>query len=187
MTTVLTQTKRERAGIVWQQVEDYYGYTPDALRGPDRHQAITDARQALMTALYYWAGLTMTEAGRELHRDHTTVISGVGALMRKLQPGGGHEARAGLGDALGHILGPCGWTPPERPQAKGYAEALTLLTALRQAVVGQELAAWRVDAGRPPLRQQRSGRQRERVRRAEMEARFWRTQARRAERGWGAV
>jgi len=182
MTTVLTQTKQERADIVWQQVEDYYGYTPDALRGPVRDQAITDARQSLMTALYYWAGLTLTEAAREVHRNHTTVIHGVGVMMRKLQPGGEHARRALLGDALGHILAPCGWTPPERPEMTGYDEALTLLGALRRAVVGQELAAWRVDAGWPPLRQQRSGRQRERSRRAEMEAMYWRTQARRAER-----
>ncbi len=179
--TALTQTKRERADIVWTQAVEYYGYTPDALRGPDRHQPLTDARQTLMAALYYWAGLTMMDTGRELQRDHSTVVSGVGVTMRKLGPGGG-EHRAGLGDALGHILAPCGWTPPERPQAKGYAEAITLLTGLRQAVVGQDVAAWWVDAGWPPLRQQRSGRQRERSRRAEMEAMYWRTQARRAER-----
>jgi len=168
MMTVLTETKRERADIVWPQVVDYYGFTPDELMERAKPQPLAEARQVLMTALYYWAGLTVVEVGHELRRDHSTVIHGVGVTMRKLQPGGG-EHRAVLGKALRHILAPCGWTPPLRPQMKGYDAAITLLTGLRQAVVGQEVvgqevAAWRVDA------QRQAGRRRGWLTRAEMEA-----------------
>lgn len=178
----LTETKRQRADAVWDAALVYYGYTREELCRPDRHIPIAEARQCLMTLLYYWAGLTATETGHEVNRNHSTVIHGHTLTMRRL---GDQAAYPALYEAVGHILAPCGWTPPERSFIPHYDAAIAVLTARRAAVVGQERAAgWR---GRE-RQEERTRRQRERTRRAEMEARFWRAQARRAESaGRGAV
>lgn len=183
MTPALTQTKRERADAVWSQVMAYYGYTRAALCGHDKHIPIAEARQCLMTLLYYWAGLTATETGHEVNRDHSTVIHGHTLTMRRLGDQASAEAAYPLlYEAVGHILAPCVWTPPARPFILHYDAAIAVLTARRAAVVGQERAAWRVDASvEAETQQERTKRQRERTRRAEMEARFWRAQARRVE------
>lgn len=54
------------------------GFTPEQLKGPDRHRSVAHARQELMALLREQTDKSTTWIGRFLGgRDHTTVLHGV--------------------------------------------------------------------------------------------------------------
>jgi chromosomal replication initiation ATPase DnaA len=53
------------------------------MRRQSRRKPVVEARQALMWLLYRRAGLTYSQIGRALKRDHTTVMHGVAAEDRR--------------------------------------------------------------------------------------------------------
>lgn len=68
MTTTTT-----RGHVLLEAAARATGLTPAALRGPSRAQALTRSRQVVAAALIM-RGLTLKEAGRALHRDHSTIL-----------------------------------------------------------------------------------------------------------------
>lgn len=62
-----------------------YDVDAPALRGKDRHKSLAHARQAAYYLLRHVSGLSFPEIGIEMQRDHTTVMSGIKALERRLQ------------------------------------------------------------------------------------------------------
>lgn len=69
-------TPRERHTCIICQVSISMGVSPRVIMGQSRARPIARARQAIMRRLYQY-GLSVSEIGRILGRDHTTVIHGI--------------------------------------------------------------------------------------------------------------
>ena len=65
------------------QCADFYGYTEEDLRGDGRTASIVHARQ-MCCYLLREHGCSFPEAGRAIHRDHTTVIAAVRRIRSRL-------------------------------------------------------------------------------------------------------
>ncbi|MDQ6797978.1 MAG: WhiB family transcriptional regulator [Actinomycetota bacterium] len=59
------------------------GVSPTALQGPGQGRRLVDARQLAMYVLHEGLGLSYSEIGRTLGRDHTTVIHGVARVAAR--------------------------------------------------------------------------------------------------------
>jgi len=66
-----------------QSVATHYGYTLEELLGPRRNRTLAKARHVAML-LARQQGLSYPELGRAFRRDHSTVISGVRSVRRRL-------------------------------------------------------------------------------------------------------
>ena len=71
------------------------GYSVEHLLGRDRHQHVCWVRFAVMAEMR-GRGLSLAQIGRALHRDHTTVLSG----LRKAKALSGDENFAQIRSAI---------------------------------------------------------------------------------------
>ena len=78
---------RMHVEAVLQAVCDYYGLPRAVLLGKSREMTVAQARQVAMFLLREDAGLTATQVGQELSRDHSTVLHGYARIARAV--GGG--------------------------------------------------------------------------------------------------
>lgn len=76
-----------RAEAVLQAVCAYYGLGRPILLGKSRALMVAQARQVAMYLLRDDAGLTSTQVGHILDRDHSTVLHGYGRIVRALTVG----------------------------------------------------------------------------------------------------
>ncbi len=85
---------RAHVDAVLQAVCDYYGLQRTVLLGKSREMTVAQARQVAMFLLREDAGLTATQVGQELGRDHSTVLHGHARIATAL----------GSGDALMNVV-----------------------------------------------------------------------------------
>lgn len=78
---------RAQVEAVLQAVCDYYGLPRQILLGKSREMTVAQARQVAMFLLREDGGLTATQVGQELGRDHSTVLHGHARIASAL--GGG--------------------------------------------------------------------------------------------------
>jgi chromosomal replication initiator protein len=78
---------RARVEAVIQAVCDYYGLSRSVLLGKSREMTVAQARQVAMYLLREDAGLTATQVGQELGRDHSTVLHGHARIATALNSG----------------------------------------------------------------------------------------------------
>ncbi len=80
---------RGRGGVegILAAVCDYYGIPQDILLGKGREMTVAQARQVAMYLLREDAGLTATQVGIELGRDHSTVLHGHARVSTALNNG----------------------------------------------------------------------------------------------------
>jgi len=80
---------RGRGGVegILAAVCDYYGIPQDILLGKGREMTVAQARQVAMYLLREDAGLTATQVGIELGRDHSTVLHGHARVSAALNNG----------------------------------------------------------------------------------------------------
>lgn len=78
---------RAQVEAVLQAVCDYYALPRQVLLGKSREMTVAQARQVAMFLLREDAGLTATQVGQELGRDHSTVLHGHARIASALGSG----------------------------------------------------------------------------------------------------
>lgn len=78
---------RAQVEAVLQAICDYYGLSLQVLLGKSREMTVAQARQVAMYLLREDAGLTATQVGHELGRDHSTVLHGHARIATALGSG----------------------------------------------------------------------------------------------------
>lgn len=78
---------RAQVDAVVQAICDYYGLPRQVLLGKSREMTVAQARQVAMFLLREDAGLTATQVGQELGRDHSTVLHGHARITSALNGG----------------------------------------------------------------------------------------------------
>ncbi len=79
----------------------YYGINSDELKGKSRHKQIVVPRQIAMYLLREDAHLSTPEIGRQLHRDHTTVLHGLKQVANDIaRDGSSRTAVRGVRDVI---------------------------------------------------------------------------------------
>src|ERR687886_165007 len=78
---------RARVEAVLQAICDYYGVSRPMLLSKSREMTVAQARQVAMYLLREDAGLTATQVGQELGRDHSTVLHGHARIASALESG----------------------------------------------------------------------------------------------------
>lgn len=78
---------RAQVEAVLQAICDYYGVARPVLLGKSREMTVAQARQVAMYLLREDAGLTATQVGQELGRDHSTVLHGHARIASALAGG----------------------------------------------------------------------------------------------------
>jgi chromosomal replication initiator protein len=78
---------RARVEAVLQAICDYYGVSRPMLLSTSREMTVAQARQVAMYLLREDAGLTASQIGQELGRDHSTVLHGHARIARALEEG----------------------------------------------------------------------------------------------------
>jgi chromosomal replication initiator protein len=78
---------RARVEAVLQAICDYYGVSRPMLLGKSRELTVAQARQVAMYLLREDAGLTASQIGQELGRDHSTVLHGHARIASALEEG----------------------------------------------------------------------------------------------------
>jgi chromosomal replication initiator protein len=78
---------RTQVEAVLQAICDYYGVSRPMLLGKSRELTVAQARQVAMYLLREDAGLTATQIGQELGRDHSTVLHGHARIASALEEG----------------------------------------------------------------------------------------------------
>ena len=66
-------------------VAAHFGFTKEDILSKRKHEELAAARQMAMYILREVLGLSLKQAGLELHRDHTTVMYGANTLKEKLK------------------------------------------------------------------------------------------------------
>ena len=82
---IVTQRPAERARISSDTigaVARHFGFTPDDIKGRDKHDAFVDARCAV-ALLMRERGLSYPQIGRFLNRDHSTIINLIAKAPRR--------------------------------------------------------------------------------------------------------
>ena len=99
------------------------GASPAALQGPGQGRRLVNARQLTMYVLHEGLGLSYSEIGRALGRDHSTVSHGVARVAARLEISPGERARAvGLVRVVRLVRdGPGGTVPPALAPVAGAA------------------------------------------------------------------
>ena len=78
---------RTQVEAVLQAICDYYGVSRPVLVSKSREMTVAQARQVAMYLLREDAGLTATQVGQELARDHSTVLHGHARIASALEGG----------------------------------------------------------------------------------------------------
>src|SRR5919202_3407013 len=78
---------RARVEALLQAICDYYGVSRPMLLSKSREMTVAQARQVAMYLLREDAGLTATQVGQELGRDHSTVLHGHARIASALEEG----------------------------------------------------------------------------------------------------
>ena len=78
---------RAQVEAVLAAVSDYYGLPRQVLLGKSREMTVAQARQVAMYLLREDAGLTATQVGQEIGRDHSTVLHGHARISSALNSG----------------------------------------------------------------------------------------------------
>src|ERR671935_136901 len=78
---------RTQVEAVLQAICDYYGVSRPMLLSKSREMTVAQARQVAMYLLREDAGLTATQVGQELGRDHSTVLHGHARIASALEEG----------------------------------------------------------------------------------------------------
>src|SRR5437588_2564567 len=78
---------RAQVEAVLQAICDYYGVARPMLLSKSREMTVAQARQVAMYLLREDAGLTATQVGQELERDHSTVLHGQARIASALEGG----------------------------------------------------------------------------------------------------
>jgi chromosomal replication initiator protein len=78
---------RAQVEAVLQAICDYYGVSRPMLLSTSREMTVAQARQVAMYLLREDAGLTATQVGQELGRDHSTVLHGHARIASALKGG----------------------------------------------------------------------------------------------------
>src|ERR687884_447072 len=78
---------RAKVEVVLQAICDYYGVSRPMLLGKSRELTVAQARQVAMYLLREDAGLTASQIGQELGRDHSTVLHGHARIASALKGG----------------------------------------------------------------------------------------------------
>ena len=78
---------RAQVEAVLSAVCDYYGLPRQILLGKSREMTVAQARQVAMYLLREDAGLTATQVGQELSRDHSTVLHGYARIASAIGSG----------------------------------------------------------------------------------------------------
>jgi len=78
---------RTQVEAVLQAICDYYGVSRPLLVSKSREMTVAQARQVAMYLLREDAGLTATQVGQELARDHSTVLHGHARIASALEGG----------------------------------------------------------------------------------------------------
>src|SRR5919197_2165860 len=78
---------RARVEALLQAICDYYGVSRPMLLSKSREMTVAQARQVAMYLLREDAGLTATQVGQELGRDHSTVLHGHARIAGALKGG----------------------------------------------------------------------------------------------------
>jgi chromosomal replication initiator protein len=78
---------RARVETVLQAICDYYGVSRPMLLSTSREMTVAQARQVAMYLLREDAGLTASQIGQELGRDHSTVLHGHARIASALKGG----------------------------------------------------------------------------------------------------
>src|ERR671937_13115 len=78
---------RARVEAVLQAICDYYGVSRPMLLSTSREMTVAQARQVAMYLLREDAGLTASQIGQELGRDHSTVLHGHARIASALKGG----------------------------------------------------------------------------------------------------
>src|ERR671937_915840 len=78
---------RVRVETVLQAICDYYGVSRPMLLGKSRELTVAQARQVAMYLMREDAGLTSSQIGQELGRDHSTVLHGHARIASALKGG----------------------------------------------------------------------------------------------------
>ncbi len=91
-------------------IADEFGVTKEAIRGPRRTENVADVRQYCYYAFdLLWGRVTQGAIAHYFNKDHTTVLYGIRAAVRKLEANPGHKRRLNACiEALGgHERGRC--------------------------------------------------------------------------------
>lgn len=83
MTTLHLQCNPPEDTVV-SRVALYFNLTPEELRGPSRFKSVSLARQIVMYLLCKDYHASLTECGRAMCRDHTTVLHAVRTIERRI-------------------------------------------------------------------------------------------------------
>lgn len=67
-------SNNEIAAVVFNEVKNEYGVTAFQLYSSSRHQAIREARQVFSHLMRKHTDMTLSEIGKLVNRDHSTVI-----------------------------------------------------------------------------------------------------------------
>ena len=67
-------SNNEIAAVVFNEVKNEYGVTAFQLLSKSRHQAIREARQVFAHLMRKHTDLSLSDIGRFVNRDHTTII-----------------------------------------------------------------------------------------------------------------
>src|SRR5205823_4199650 len=78
---------RVQIDTVLQAICDYYGVPRPVLLGKSREMTVAQARQVAMYLLREDAGLSATQIGQQLSRDHSTVLHGHARITGALAGG----------------------------------------------------------------------------------------------------
>lgn len=79
--------RQAQVEAVLRAICDYYGLARPALLGKSREMPVAQARQVAMYLLREDVGLTATQVGQELGRDHSTVLHGYGRIATACHDG----------------------------------------------------------------------------------------------------
>ena len=76
---VATLSPEQKANAILRETAIRFGLTTAQIRSQDRHREVVDARACAMAAMRY-AGLSTPFIGRQVERDHTTVLHAAGRV-----------------------------------------------------------------------------------------------------------
>jgi chromosomal replication initiator protein len=82
----------------------HYGLTPDDLRGPETSFNFARPRQVAMWIACEHFNFAYSEMGRALGRDHSTILHGIRAIMKRQSPDEQRNIQIITENALGGVF-----------------------------------------------------------------------------------
>ena len=101
---VLKNLKRDEKAVptpalIVSEVCRFYSLDESVLRSNQKNKVVSEARQIAMYLMNTMIGLSTPDIGRELGRDHSTVVHGIGKIKDLLQ-----KQASGIGDNLRDVI-----------------------------------------------------------------------------------